>query len=484
MKPKLLLVALVLFIFSCETTSETEVLNDGNLITSFAVQSGNLTADVQINGTEVEVFIPHDFDLTQVLLNLAVSQGAEISPNPSSITSLIDPIKFTITAENGDQRIYTITIVTEKSPENEMLSFIILDEATEIEAEIDQENNTVKYLFPHTWDLSQTTTKITISEKATISPDPDEVFDYSEPVVYTITAENGETRDYEVDLERELSAENEILSFTILNSPMNLEADIDQENGQINQKLPFGIDLTQIQVALTISENANINPDPETVMDYTNPVLFTVTSENEEAKEYTVTLLPMSDAVYINCDIDNASKWFGGDKRAYEVDPEYYFEPRNVGTGQGILPTKDLNLTSFSIHFRGQFETTYLPYKVYEGDLEIKLHLRNVEGEILATASSIVQSPITTSLWVKFDLVSFNLLLKKDETYYLTWYLVDGEELGIYNGTTGNQNEHTGECNGIGLTGTSKILYETHLDNWDTWGEHPWHFNFRLEGYE
>ena len=62
--------------------------------------------------------------------------------------------------------------------------------------------------------------------------------------------------------------------------------------------------------------------------------------------------------------------------------------------------------------------------------------------------------------------------------------MVNGEELGIVGGSTGNQNAHSGECDGIGLSGTSKMLLENHLDEWDTWHEHPWHFNFRLEGKE
>jgi len=276
MKSKVLLFAFIIALFSCEPTAEEAELLNGNLITAFSVQSGGTPLDVQISGTDIQVIIPYSLDLGQILVSLSLSEGAEVNPKPEAVNIIVDGLTFTVTAENGDKRTYNVTVVQELSPENDLLSFIIKDAEENIEAVIDTTSNLISYILPYTADLTQLDTEVTISPKATIDPDPTAITDYSETVSYTVTAENGNTKEYEVSLNREASPENDMLSFVIANDSLPITANIDLVNKTVIQKLPSSFDLSQLPVGITISENATIIPDPETISDYSSPVVFPI----------------------------------------------------------------------------------------------------------------------------------------------------------------------------------------------------------------
>lgn len=476
---------LFLSVSSCSKEGDsTPELRDGNDITAFTVTSDGVNLQVTISGTTISVVAPHTVASAEGLsLGAAISPGASIAPNPTSISSLTNPVTFTVTAENGDRQTYTVSFRRTLSPENDVLGVLLTYEAEELEANVDLSANQITRELPNNWRLNAVSATFTISELATISPDPTTITDYSNPVTYTVTAEDGTARDYEMTLTRLLSDANSLESFVLQLGSYDVPADIDQETGAITQKLPPSLEPSQIEVAYTVSEFATIDPDPATITDYSQPVEFTVTSESGLEKVYTVTISAMDTEVFINCDNANASKWFGGDSRGELVMPGYFFAPRNVGTGQTITPETDLYVSSFGVRFSSYFSYTddLGQQQLYFGEATIRLHVRDSEGTILATSETSFSNPMTL-FWQTFDLSDQQVVLKKDTVYYFTWYLVNGEELGITSGSSGNLDPQAGMCEGMGMSSTSTIREETELSDWNLWGLHSWRFNFRLNG--
>ncbi|MFS4448243.1 DUF5018 domain-containing protein [Maribacter sp. 2307UL18-2] len=477
-------------LFSCtdEEGTETE-LSGGNTITSFTVSSGNLEYAVTIDGKTIDIITPYNVTTANnLVMEVLISQGATIDPNPKDITLITDPIEFTVTAENGAESVYTLTLSREESPENAITGIRLKNNKNsvdEVNADIDQVSGEATKELPKNWSLTEVTAEIEISAFASIAPDPSTISDYSLPVDFVVTAENGTTKNYRVILSKILSQENDFSAFILLFDTLNLPADIDREKGMISQRVPQDTDLTQLSVAYEIPEYATIMPDPSGIMDYSQPVTFVITSENNEEKTYTVGFEFMEETINYNCDLQNASKWFGGDDRGNKISPEFFHAPRNVGTGQSLTPEQDMFITSYSIRFSNYFRFVDDEGNVntYFGDSTVRLQLRDGEGNVLAYKDKTFNNPMQL-FWQTFDLTDLNLILKKDTLYHFTWYLVDGETLGIHTGTHGNTELHSGLCDEQGLSGTSTIREETHLDDWDTWGYHPWHFNFRLTGFQ
>ncbi len=65
---------------------------------------------------------------------------------------------------------------------------------------------------------------------------------------------------------------------------------IDETNHTISLTVPFGTDVKTLTPAVTISEKASINPDNNIIQDFTNPITYVVTAEDNSTQNYIVTV--------------------------------------------------------------------------------------------------------------------------------------------------------------------------------------------------
>lgn len=99
------------------------------------------------------------------------------------------------------------------------------------------------------------------------------------------------------------SSEKKILSFKFV-SP-EVEAVITENAKTIVAVVPYGTDVTALVPAITISDKATILPASGVPQDFTNPVTYTVTAEDDSKVNYTVTVTmveptPWSGNIYSN----------------------------------------------------------------------------------------------------------------------------------------------------------------------------------------
>ena len=328
-------------------------------------------------------------------------------------------------------------------------------------------------------ELTGITLNVTISEKASITPEPSTIKSISGPFTFTVVAENGDERVYNISISRELSKDNSILEFRIKTENFDTNATINNEDGTISQRLPQTIDLSNLDVSLVISDRATINPEVNNLTDFSGPVLLTVTSESGDQKVYDVGITHMDESFSATCSEMNASKWFGGDNRTFAPDIDPF--DRNVGTGQTIILEKDMTPNSFSVHLADGFRFEE-DGSLYMEAVELKLNIRNSEGEIITETTTNVPADFDGG-FVPFDLTSKNLFLENATMYIFQWYLVDGASLGVTASSPGNTNgADSGFCFSGGYSGQSKISEETTLEDFDVWWEHPWNFSIQLEG--
>ncbi len=133
----------------------------------------------------------------------------------------------------------------------------------------------------------------TISEKAQISPDPTVARDYTNPVLYTVTAEDGTTQVYTVKAEEQIppkSSEKQIIrfAFTSLNPP--IIAAIDESKRTITATVSASTNLSALAPTIALSTNATVSPASGAAQDFTKPVSYTVTAEDGSSQVYTVSV--------------------------------------------------------------------------------------------------------------------------------------------------------------------------------------------------
>jgi len=187
-------------------------------------------------------------------------------------------------------------ITTIKSSEKLINSFNLLGLNPEEDGAVDDTNYVVNLVVPVGTDLTKLIPTISISDNATISPASDVAQDFTNPVNYTVTAQDGSTQNYTVTVTTDqptattLSSDKLINSFNFVGLNPEVDGSVDNTGYQVNLIVPAGTDVTNLVPTISLSDNATIYPNSGTAQDFTNPVIYTVTAQDGSIQDYTVTV--------------------------------------------------------------------------------------------------------------------------------------------------------------------------------------------------
>ncbi len=172
--------------------------------------------------------------------------------------------------------------------ETDILTFELDEQVSP--AEIDNVNHTVDVEVPFGTDLGSLIPSITVSERADFQPSDGIATDFTNPVVYTVMAEDSvHEQEWIVDVIWADNTEDEILDFVL--TEQTQPADIDTANHTIDVEVTYGTDITQLSPEITISDSATIDPESGATVDFTNEVTYTVTAEDGiHTSEWTVSV--------------------------------------------------------------------------------------------------------------------------------------------------------------------------------------------------
>ncbi|MBD9144579.1 MAG: DUF5018 domain-containing protein [Bacteroides clarus] len=160
------------------------------------------------------------------------------------------------------------------------------------------EDNTITFKVVETAtadDLKTLKPIITISENATVSPEPEMAQDFSDNkvVIYKVTSEDGTTvTEYKVSARK--SSDAFIVNFVFENNPFVVEQPVINEDNTITFKVKASAtadDLRALVPTITYSHKATVVPKPGVAQDFSDnkKVVYTVTSEDGTViKEYQV----------------------------------------------------------------------------------------------------------------------------------------------------------------------------------------------------
>ena len=176
--------------FTKGNSSECELL-------SYSVGVADEQIDWSADGKTITVTIPYATGWNTLKSSYTISYDATVTtPNGEDFErSETTPIQYTVTAENGkDQQTYSV-IVKKVPPAtgNEIESFY----CGSLEGTIDNDAKTITLELPE-GSTKRFAPQITISEFAVVEPASGVLQDFTEPVPYTVTAQNGDTRTYKV----------------------------------------------------------------------------------------------------------------------------------------------------------------------------------------------------------------------------------------------------------------------------------------------
>ena len=180
----------------------------------------------------------------------------------------------------------------EKSSAAEITAFSFAEDA-EL-AVINSEAATVTSLVSYsTESLNGLVPTIAISDYATIAPASGVAQDFTGPVTYTVTAEDGTTtKEWTVNVSKVATASSakDILTFSFNNQQG--ESVIDPENHTVLAYAAWNYDFANdITPTITVSPQATIYPVSDSAINFATPVTYTVTAEDESTQEWIVTII-------------------------------------------------------------------------------------------------------------------------------------------------------------------------------------------------
>ncbi len=278
----------LLVIIACSSSSEEPLLT-GNTITSFEMEINNEVVSGQISQSNNTIVLNvTDANLSSLTPTMSISEGATISPAANTPRNFNQEIQYTVTAEDGTRRTYTVIINNRiLSSENLLTLFELPINGETITGNINQDDNTITFDLVGA-DVSSLTPTIVVSNSASLSPAKSAVQDFNNQISYTVTAENGDERTYEVIVNnRPFSSENDILSFVVGINGENIEARIDHETNEIAFETG-SFNISRLVPEIDVSEHAVISPASGETVDFTVPVTYTVTAENGQTKQFVV----------------------------------------------------------------------------------------------------------------------------------------------------------------------------------------------------
>lgn len=242
--------------------------------------------DVQISGDSILVQFPQGTDLSSLDLESAAhAEGASVSPDPSSIKDWTTPQEITVTAEDGTEKTWVVVV---SAVLNSATDFQI---AFEKQFKINRSGDTIYLKLENGETLEEAALESwSISDGATISPDPDSVESWKAQQTFEVVAENGTKKSWVLDLSiaeagETVSSDKELLSISAEGELS--EATIDASAKTIVLHLPNAAALASVNISLSISETASHNLVVEG-LDLRTSKTFQITAEDMSSVEWTI----------------------------------------------------------------------------------------------------------------------------------------------------------------------------------------------------
>ncbi len=181
-----------------------------------------------------------------------------------------------------------------KSSEKNILTFELAEQTSE--AVIDNsvpDFPAVECEVLNSADITSLTPTITVSPYATINPNSETTQDFTNAVIYTVTAEDGSTKEWIVIVTQATANTDALITrFEFEGEKDGTTAVIDNDNFTISAVAEWNVDLETIEPEVTYSQGATLTSGNDETVDFTRTLTYTVISEDQQTENtYTVTII-------------------------------------------------------------------------------------------------------------------------------------------------------------------------------------------------
>ncbi|MEZ5335433.1 MAG: DUF5018 domain-containing protein [Methanolobus sp.] len=249
-------------------------------ISEFRFPEPDVTGVINENEKTIALTVPFGTDLTA--LEPSIHNGASVSPASGTAQDFTNSVTYTVRSNDGSTQNYIVTVTEAASTAKEITSFSVAEQTAN--SVIDEDENTITLTVQEGTDIASLVPTIIYTGES-VSPASGTAQDFTNPVTYTVIAEDGSTQDYLVTVNVETSSQKTITAFVF--SDIDVQGTINEAEKTITATVEHGTDLTSLTPDITHT-GKSIDPESEIAQDFRNPVVYRVTAEDDSTQEYTV----------------------------------------------------------------------------------------------------------------------------------------------------------------------------------------------------
>ncbi|MDO6811318.1 Ig-like domain-containing protein, partial [Zobellia galactanivorans] len=172
----------------------------GNSVLAFELPGQN-SSNIDEDTHTVTVNVPDGTDLNVAPSVMVVSPDATVDPAINAVQDFSGSVVYTVTAQNGTDQEWTVNVTVSQSTESDQNAITGFALPVQNSVAINDVNHTITVNVPNGTDLNVVPSQLDISTGANIEPGPASQQDFSQPVNYTVTAENGNPQVWTVNVD-------------------------------------------------------------------------------------------------------------------------------------------------------------------------------------------------------------------------------------------------------------------------------------------
>ncbi len=300
MKKQLFILGALVLGFVTSSCNSDDDLGNSNLsqqqeslkILSFeflASNNDNLQEDVVAVIDEskktITAVLPANTSLTFLEPTIKVSEGARIFPGEGFPENFTTPVEYKVTGDSFGESTYTVTAILEDNNESKIIKFGFdkdKNPSANLSGDVSGiiEGNAITIEFPAEVNISALIPTIELSSGATINPGPEMVQNFTNPLTYTVTAQDGVTKtEYSIESYKDAISK---VTFTVDGKEYNASI-----NGQdVSLELPAGTTLNSLIPIIETSNGITVSPTSGEAQDFNELLVYTITRNDGTTQEY------------------------------------------------------------------------------------------------------------------------------------------------------------------------------------------------------
>jgi len=273
-------------------------LSSTKTITAFSFASPATTGATNENAKSIAVTVPYGTDVRALVATFtttgsSVKVGSAVQVSGAIANYFSRPIIYTVTAADGSQATYMVTVTAASSSAKAITAFSFPRVAAA--GTIDESAKTIAQTVPFGTNVTAltatfTTTGSSVKVGPAVQVSGTSANNFTSPVVYTVTAVDGSTVSYKVSVTVILSSKA-ITAFTFASPPAT--GTIDENTKTIGVTVTYGTDLTALvarftTTGLSAKVGSTVQLSGTTANNFSSPVIYTVTAADGSTMSYTV----------------------------------------------------------------------------------------------------------------------------------------------------------------------------------------------------